>query len=399
MFIKFNPATKTLMNIIHFSPSFPPNYFNFTLALRNAGATVLGIGDTPWEQLRPELQQAMHEYYRVDDLHSFDQLKAAVDFFKSRYGTIDALESHNEHWLETEAQLREYFGIEGYKPSQLLSAKRKSEMKKIFKDAGVKVAPGAMAESLEQSRSFITEAGFPVVAKPDSGVGSSGTFLIRNDDDLAAFFQHKPSADYFLEAFIDGDIFSYDGLAGKNGDVVFATAMKNQMGVMNIVNDDLHTFYYTMREMPPDLEEAGLKVLKAFKVQGRFFHLEFFREHKSGQLIALEVNMRPPGGFSTDMFNFSADIDVYKAWAEMMVNNQNHLACERKYYVCFVSRKNRYKYRLTHDEVLERFGDHIIFHSDIADIFSRAMGNYCYLLRSASLDKIFEIQEQIHLCD
>lgn len=54
-------------------------------------------------------------------------------------------------------------------------------------------------------------------------------------------------------------------------------------------------------------------------------HFEFFRllkDHeglgRKGELIGLEVNMRPSGGISPDMMNFSQSTDVYKIWADMI---------------------------------------------------------------------------------
>ena len=67
-----------------------------------------------------------------------------------------------------------------------------------------------------------------------------------------------------------------------------------------------------------ELERIGRACLKSFGVKERFFHIEFFLT-ASGEYVALEVNMRPPGGYTTDMFNYGADIDVYRAWAQLLV--------------------------------------------------------------------------------
>ena len=39
---------------------------------------------------------------------------------------------------------------------------------------------------------------------------------------------------------------------------------------------------------------------------------------KKGQIVALEVNMRPCGGFTPDMINFARSTNVYKIWADMI---------------------------------------------------------------------------------
>ncbi len=67
--------------------------------------------------------------------------------------------------------------------------------------------------------------------------------------------------------------------------------------------------------LEPTLEKIGRECLKAFDVRERFFHIEFFQTAVD-QYVSLEVNMRPPGGYTTDMFNYACDIDIYRTWAD-----------------------------------------------------------------------------------
>jgi hypothetical protein len=56
-------------------------------------------------------------------------------------------------------------------------------------------------------------------------------------------------------------------------------------------------------------------------VSRKIFHFEFFRQD-DGHLVALEVNIRPPGGLTTEMFNYANDIDIYAEWAHIIVHNR-----------------------------------------------------------------------------
>ena len=47
------------MNVVLFSPHFPPNYVNFSITLRRRGANVLGIVDVPHGNLDPALREAL----------------------------------------------------------------------------------------------------------------------------------------------------------------------------------------------------------------------------------------------------------------------------------------------------------------------------------------------------
>ncbi len=378
------------MNIVFLSPHFPPNYYPFCAHLRRRGANVLGIADMPFDQLRLELRQALSEYYRVDDLHDYDQLLRALGYFTHRYGKIDRLDSHNEYWLETEARLRDDFNIPGLRVHQMNRIKRKSQMKKVYQKAGIKVAHGRVVRKLKDAKALIEVTGFPVVAKPDVGVGAARTYKIHNPEELTAFFADKPAVDYFIEEFIRGQIVSFDGLADYEGRLVFYTAHAYSHGVMETVNSGGDLYYYSYREIPADLEAAGRKVAQAFEVRGRFFHFEFFRTPE-GDLVALEVNMRPPGGLTTDLFNYANDFDIYAAWAELMVTGSLSLDYERPYHVLYAGRKTFRQYAHSHEDVLARCGEMLVTHQPIDGVFAPAIGNYGYVLRAQDLQSVVDL--------
>ncbi len=376
------------MNHVYLSPHFPPNYHNFCVHLRRLGVNVLGLADEPYEWLLPELRDALTEYYRVDDMHSYDQMLRACGHFTHCYGKIDRIDSHTEYWMDTEASLRSDFNVYGPKVPDLAVIKRKSLMKQMFTQAKVPAAPGTLVRSLDQARHFAHEVGYPLVAKPDIGVGAANTFRIENDAELERFMATKPPAEYLLEKFIQGTINTFDGLTDKNGNPVFYTSMHYNRGVMEVVNNDLDMYFYNQREIPADLEDAGRRLLKAFDVRERFFHFEFFRKHDDDQIVALEVNMRPPGGPILDMFNYAHDIDLYWEWANIVVNNRFSADYSRKYHVCFVGRKYNKPYMHSHEEIMDAFGYCIIHHSAMPPIFALAMGDYVYFVRTPDLAEL-----------
>jgi biotin carboxylase len=387
------------MNYVLLSPHFPPNYYLFAAGLHELGANVLGLADEPYNNLNRGLKAALTEYYLANSMHNYDQLLRAIGYFIHRYGRIDRIDSHNEYWLETEAQLRTDFNIPGFKVDTIQRVKRKSLMKQTFVDADVNVARGRVVHTLAEARRFVKEVGYPLVAKPDIGVGAAKTYKIHTDNELKQFFQVKPPVDYIAEEFIQGTILTFDGLTDQDGTPVFYSSMQYSQGIMETVNEDIDVYYYTLREIPPDLEDAGRKVLKAFDVRERFFHFEFFRADRDNQIVALEVNMRPPGGLTTDMWNYANDIDVYREWAHVVVYNRFTTQYSRPYHCCYISRKYRKPYKHTHEQILSMFKEHIIHHEPISGIFSAALGDYGYLVRSEDLDEIFAIVEYIHqLC-
>ena len=384
------------MNFVFLSPHFPPNYYRFALALKNHGVNVLGLADESYDSLRPELKSSLTEYFRVNSMHNYDELVRALGYFTHRYGKLDRIDSHNEFWLETEARLRTDFNMPGIRTDQIGRIKRKSLMRETFARAGVKVARGKVVKTREDADALLAETGYPLVAKPDVGVGAAATYKIHNENELNAFFESKPTVDYLFEEFVTGQIVTFDGLTDRDGTPVFVNSLVYSTGIMEtVLNDDL-VYYYTLREIPADLDALGRRTLEAFEVRERFFHFEYFRQSDTGDLVALEVNMRPPGGLTTDMFNYACDIDIYNAWASILAGEgYPYPEYTHKYHCCYVGRKSNRSYAHNEQEIHACYGDKICHHEAISGVFSAALGNYGYLVRSPDLNEILSIAKFI----
>jgi biotin carboxylase len=383
------------MNLVYICPQFPPNYTPFCRCLKKSGVNVLGIGDGPAESLTQEVRDSLTAYYMVDDLHNYDSLLKACGHFTHQYGKIDRLESHNEYWLATDARLRRDFNIQGLKPDDMQFVRHKSGMKEVFRRAGINVAPGRVVQSLSEAEGVVRETGYPVVAKPDDGVGALDTFMIDDREQLLSFVENKPAHEYILEGFVKGTIFSFDGLADRDGNIIFCTAHTYSQGIMEVVNNADHIYYYSLKNIPEELEGLGRKAVAAFKVRERFFHIEFFKTGPA-DFVALEVNMRPPGGYTTDMFNYANDIDVYTLWAEVINGRTAPLQYDRKHHCCYASRKSRFSYVHSHETILERYGSSILAVQSVPGVFSRALGDIGYIFRAEHEQDILQIASFIH---
>ena len=355
---------------------------------------MLGLTDAYYDSLSYELKSSLTDCYRVQDMHNYDELVRALGYFTHRFGKLNCIDSHNEYWLETEAKLRTDFNIPGVKLEQIGQIKRKSEMKEVFRQAGLKPARGQVCRSEEEIRGFVKEVGYPVVAKPDSGVGAAATYKIANENELVQYLKEKPQCDYIVEEFIAAQIVSFDGLTDPDGKLVFSTSLRYSKGVMEAVNEDSDIYYYLVRDIEPALEDAGLRTLRAFDVRARFFHFEYFLT-KQGEVIPLEVNMRPPGGLTLDMMNYCFDFDCYRTWAEMVVLGQASKPAERKYFVMYVGRKDHINYAIPHHEIFDRFRSVLVHDERMSGVFARAIGNHGYILRHDRLEPLIESAEAI----
>ncbi|MGA9521001.1 MAG: ATP-grasp domain-containing protein [Myxococcaceae bacterium] len=381
------------MNVVFISPNFPPQFFQFCTALRERGVNVMGLGDSPEYELRPELRNALSDYWYAHSLGDYDQAVRALGFFTYRHGRIDRIDSHTEHWLGLEAQLREDFNIPGPRPQALHQRRTKSGMAELFRKAGVPCPDGELVQSPEQVRAFVKRHGYPLVFKPDLGVGAARTFKVGNDRELEQTLQ-SPLSGFIVQPYISGTIVSYDGLVDRNGRIVFDTSHVYNAGIMEVVNEQLDVYYWNRREIPEELVKLGRRVVDGFSIRERFFHIEFF-ELPDGSYRALEINIRPPGGYTTDMMNFSADVDVYRLWAAVLTGDPlENLRFERKYHVAHVGRRWGRPYMLHHEELVRRLGDRLLVHRQMPHAFAGAMGDEMYLIRDSDFGRL---QESIQL--
>ena len=396
------------MNFIYISPHFPKTNWNFCDRLKQNGVTVLGIADVSYDELDERLKNSLTEYYKVSSLENYDEVLRAVGYFTFKYGKIDWIESNNEYWLEQDARLRTDFNINtGIKSDEILNIKEKSLMKNSYKKAGVATAHYHTVSTLEKGKEFVKKVGYPVVVKPDNGVGASNTYRIRNEKELIEFYKNLPDVKYIMEEYVSGDLVSYDAIIDGEGNPIFESGITWEPTIMDIVNEGLDLYYYVRKELPPKLVDAGRRTVKGFGVKSRFIHTEFFRLKKDkeglgkkGDYIGLEVNMRPAGGYTPDMYNYANNTDVYQIWADMVafgkiVNAPLNAELE-KYFCVYVSRRDTRNYVHTHEEIIEKYNNQLVMYERMPDLYSAAMGNNMYTAKFLLKEDMDEFVDFVH---
>jgi hypothetical protein len=393
-----------MKNFVFVSPNFPTNYWRFCKHLKNNGFNVLGIGDADYDTLPWELKGSLNDYYKVSSLENYDEVFRAVAFFTFRYGKIDWLESNNEYWLERDAMLRTEFNITtGFQDKDMPKVKFKSKMKPYYKKAGIKVAEYCLVTSEAVCRRFIKEVGYPVIVKPDNGVGANDTYKLSNDEELVSFLKNKPNVQYIMEEFIDAEVNSYDAVIDSHGEPLFETGNVTPKSIMDIVNNNDNSLYYMVNKPFDDVRDAGRRVVKAFGVKSRFVHFEFFRLSsdqrigKKGEVVALEVNMRPCGGFSPDMMNFANSTDVYKIWADMIAYDSTQVMTGERYYCAYAGRRDGKDFVYSEQDIIDRYHANIKMIGRIPDALSAAMGNVMYVATFKTEDEMNEFYREVTL--
>ena len=391
-------------NFVFISPNFPTNYWYFCKHLRDNGMRVLGIGDCPYEELLPQLQQTLHEYYKVSNLGNYDEVYRAVAFFIHKYGRIDYLESNNEYWLMQDAQLRSDFNIQtGFKKEDIKPIKFKSAMKAYYERAGIPVARYHLVDGLQDCLSFANRVGYPVVAKPDNGVGANNTYKIRNEEELRQFIACKDDNAYIMEEFVHGYVQTYDAIINSNGDAIFESGNITPNSCMDIVNDRSECLYYIVKDMPEKILNFGRAVAKEYCVRSRFVHFEFFVLTKDqpglgavGDVIGLEVNMRPSGGYTPEMYNYAYETDVYKLWADMIAFDGTTMPMDRPHHFgAFIGRRDNKHYRMNHEAILTKYGHCLKLCERVPEALSALMANQMYLCNFDTEEEMWQYYHEL----
>ena len=386
-----------MINFVLISPHFPSNYWLFARALKNRGVRELGIVDTPVESLPETLRAVLDDVVCVYSMTDRDAMIRTCGYFTWKYGKIDWIESNNEYWLNLDAELRELFHVTtGMFPKQLHVCQHKSLMKAKYAEAGVPAARWLISEDKAEIREFAKKVNYSLVAKPDRGVGASDTMRIHNAEELEQMLKTMHSG-MIVEEFVHGTVCTFDGIINNQGKVVFATSHVYLGSVMDSVNEKQPIGCYSLKTVPDDLRSAGERTLQAFGVRDRFFHLEFFRLDcdqeglgRQGDIIGLEVNMRPPGGFLPDMIDYANDIDIYQIWADTLIDHEPCYNPERPYSSVFVGRRKEQAYQHSMEWIIERYQGAIIQRIAMDPALAEAMGDEVLIARFPTEQQVFD---------
>ena len=235
-----------------------------------------------------------------------------------------------------------------------------------------------------------------MVVKPDNGVGAAATYKLYSDEDLDFFMETRPAGvPYIMEEFVNAQVNSYDAIIDGDGNPIFETGNVTVNSVMEVVNHNVESIFYIVKDLADDIRQAGRATVKSFGVKNRFVHLEFFRLladneelGKAGDVIGLEVNMRPSGGVTPDMINYARDTSVYKIWADMITYGSSLCPVGNHKFCVFGGRRDGKTYQLDHFAMLDKYGSNMKMVGRVPEALAGAMGEMMYMA-------CFETQQQL----
>jgi formate-dependent phosphoribosylglycinamide formyltransferase (GAR transformylase) len=324
------------MNVVLVEPFFPASQRQFARALAQAGATVIGIGEYGRDVLDDQLKGWLDHYEQIASVTDVPALTAAVRWVQDKLW-VDRLEATVEAHTMAAAQVREACTIPGTSVRTAWLCRDKPSMKETLRAAGVPTAASAAVGSAAEAHAFAGQHGFPLILKPRSGAGASGT--MRADD--AAGLDHALGVfggqgveSIAVEEFIEGHEGFYDTIT-VNGQVALDFVSHYFPNVLEAMRTRWISpqFVSTNRiEVAPEyaeLRDMGARVIAALGIETSATHMEWFFGPKG--LKFSEIGCRPPGVGAWDLYSAGNEIDVYREWANAIVFGATAAAPTRRY--------------------------------------------------------------------
>ena len=324
------------MNVIFVEPFFPRNQREFARALAQAGATVIGIGEYSSDGFDDDLKGWLSHYEQVRSVIDVEDMIRAVRWVQDRLW-VDRIEATIEAHIMSTAQVREACTIPGTSVHTAWLCRDKPSMKEVLRAAGVPTAASAAIGSAAEAHAFAEQVGFPLILKPRSGAGASGTVRVDSVSDLdqaLGVFGGQGGDSIAVEELVEGHEGFYDTIA-VDGQVAVDFASHYYPNVLEAMRTRWISpeFISTNRlDTAPEyaeLREMGRRVIAALGIGTSATHMEWFFGPKG--LKFSEIGCRPPGVGAWDLYSAGNDMDVYRAWADAIVHGGTGAAPSRRF--------------------------------------------------------------------
>jgi hypothetical protein len=397
------------VNVIFIEPSFPLYQKQFARGLTEAGATVVGVGERPRDWLDGDVGGWLSHYEQVPSVVDVDALESAVRFIQSRIW-VDRLEATIEAHVEAAAAVRERCGIPGTSVRTAFLCRDKPAMKETLRSAGVPTAQSDGADNPEQLRTFARNVGYPLIIKPRSAAGASGTVKVDNDAEMEAAmpglgFQYGNSV--AVEEFIEGHEGFYDTIS-VGGRVALEFASHYYPNVLEAMRTRwISPVFITTNRIDSsgydEVKEMGRRVISHLGIETSATHMEWFFGPKG--LKFSEIGCRPPGVGAWDLYCAANEMDVYREWANAICYGRLATAPSRRFSAGIIALRPDRDGTITAyeglSEVHDRFGEWIIdFHlpspgTPTQPVEAGYMANAWMRLRHPDFDELRSILGQV----
>lgn len=355
------------MKVLLLSPGYPPEMPYFVRGLAATGARVLGVGDSAPGALPEMTRRHLASYLHRPSLWREEETVAAVRAWPEARG-VERVECLWEPGMILAAKLRAALGVPGMTVEETVPFRDKEEMKRALDRHGIRTPRHRRASTASEVREGAEAIGYPLIVKPIAGAGSLDTHRLDGPGDLdrvLALTGHVPEVS--VEEFIDGEEFTFDTICSGGRILYWNMSWYRPRPLVAKQHEWVSSQTIALRDVDdPWLRggrEMGPKVIEALGFRDGFTHMEWFRK-PDGEAVFGEIAARPPGARTTEIMNYSCDVDIWAAWAEGVCRGRISQRLDRRYNAAMIFKRAMGQGRIQRIEGLERlmaaFGEHIV---------------------------------------
>lgn len=296
------------------------------------GVTFSVISADPAEAIPGPLRPRIAGHYRVDDPLDAGQIAKAAAALTKGVGKIDRLAGALEQLQVPLAQVRDALDIEGLRTETARSFRDKDRMKAVLRKAGVPVAKSALATSEAELRAFVDQVGYPVIVKPQAGVGARATYRVTSPEELAALAQQGvvPSRERPLQAeeFVRAREHTCETVTIR-GEPVWRSGTRYFPSPLEVLETPWVQYCVLLPREDDAEEHTRFHPINAAALTALFgdaaktaagtalSHMEWFLR-EDGSALVNEVGVRPPGVGIMPLMSIAHEMDFFAAWAELV---------------------------------------------------------------------------------
>ncbi|HEY1621434.1 MAG TPA: ATP-grasp domain-containing protein [Streptosporangiaceae bacterium] len=236
---------------------------------------------------------------------------------------VERIANYTEYDTDKTAAIAEDLGLAAPAAETYRLISDKCAMRSRLAAAGVDDTPAALVRSAAEVREFVARAGYPLICKPVSGVGSRGVSLLAGDADIGAALTRGQAGAVTLderalmvERCHRGPEYSVEAVSERGRHLVACVTRKYT---------DPEGFVEIGHVLPAPLAEGARRAigdtvtaaLTALGVRDGITHTEVLLD--GGQVRIIETHLRPGGDRIPAMLARARGIDLENALARQSV--------------------------------------------------------------------------------
>jgi biotin carboxylase len=289
--------------------------------------TRLTSGKFDW-LLRAEDQAALAalpcETVRIADSQDPGAIEAGLSEVVAR-GPVDAVLTVVHYCVAPTSLAAERLGLRATASRAVANARDKARCRALLVEHGIPSVKFAVVRDGDEARLRAREIGYPVIVKPQTGMGKVLTAIVRDEGELNSHFaqvaqrrqglergiQVELTDEFLLEQIAVGTLYSLELAATADGSLAPLAIVQRKTGLHNPVLEMGST-------VPSDLGDAeydaaagyAITVARALGLDLGFFHIEFIMTADGPRLV--EVNPRIAGGAIPDLVRAATGVNLFE---------------------------------------------------------------------------------------